>query len=390
MSVLPSPTGPCPIGTLTRHWVDHDRRAIFAGPGAGPRELMAQLWYPARPDSGAPRAAYVDDPRTLEQLALLMELPRSAFAGTGSIRTHAVRDAPVAKEQEAYPVLVFSHGRCEVCEHNTFQVEELASHGCVVVTIDDPSAASGVRFPDGRLVEFEDDTTRMRIRETLSRWFSNDYRIVEVKASSDVIDEVSRIRDAEVALVIAEQQLKASPEGAPGDGRGPAEDARRPGGGCDGPTFTSDSEWRPARSTCSTHLQTGATVRGPAWVHEVCDFQTVPVFVRPGPVLPIGARGDRPDYPYDEDVTLRAYEFADGGRTTVAAPGTTREVSGDLRGGPRRWHSDGRAAARHRGMAAAPHGRASRDQCGRGGPVSSPNGTEISVPADIGRCSIEL
>jgi hypothetical protein len=84
-----------------------------------------------------------------------MELPRSAFAGTGSIRTHAVRDAPVAKEQEAYPVLVFSHGRCEVREHNTFRVEELASHGYVVVTIDHPSAASGVRFPDGRLVEFD-------------------------------------------------------------------------------------------------------------------------------------------------------------------------------------------------------------------------------------------
>ena len=45
-----------------------------------------------------------------------------------------------------------------------------------------------------------------------------------------------------------------------------------------------------------THLQTGATVRGPAWVHEVCDFQTVPVFVRPGSVLPIGSREDRPDY----------------------------------------------------------------------------------------------
>jgi alpha-glucosidase (family GH31 glycosyl hydrolase) len=38
-----------------------------------------------------------------------------------------------------------------------------------------------------------------------------------------------------------------------------------------------------------THLQTGATVRGPAWVREVCDFLTVPVFVRPGTVLPIGA-----------------------------------------------------------------------------------------------------
>ena len=81
-----------------------------------------------------------------------------------------------------------------------------------------------------------------------------------------------------------------------------------------------------------THLQTGATVRGPAWVHEVCDFQTVPVFVRPGSVLPIGARDDRPDYPYEEDVTLRAYEFAEGDRTTVAVPGR-RERSQP----PSRW-----------------------------------------------------
>ena len=36
-----------------------------------------------------------------------------------------------------------------------------------------------------------------------------------------------------------------------------------------------------------THLQTGATVRGPRWVHEVCDFGTVPVYVRPGSVLPL-------------------------------------------------------------------------------------------------------
>ena len=76
-----------------------------------------------------------------------------------------------------------------------------------------------------------------------------------------------------------------------------------------------------------THLQTGATVRGPAWVREVCDFLTVPVFVRPGSVLPIGSRDDRPDYRYDDDVTLRVYDFPDGGRTTVTVPGPTGEVA---------------------------------------------------------------
>ena len=155
MSVLPGPTGRYPIGTLTRHWVDHDRREIFAGPDGGPRELMVQVWYPARAGATSPRAPYVDDARTLERLALLMGLPRRAFEGLASVLTHAVRDAPVADDGLAYPVLLFSHGRCGVREHNTFQVEELASHGYVVVTIDHPYAASGVRFPDGRLVEFD-------------------------------------------------------------------------------------------------------------------------------------------------------------------------------------------------------------------------------------------
>src|SRR6185295_12244595 len=54
---------------------------------------------------------------------------------------------------------------------------------------------------------------------------------------------------------------------------------------------------------------------------------TVPVFVRPGTVLPIGARDDRPDYPYDEDLTLRIYEFADGDRTTVTVPDAVGEVA---------------------------------------------------------------
>ena len=79
-----------------------------------------------------------------------------------------------------------------------------------------------------------------------------------------------------------------------------------------------------------THLQTGATVSGPGWVHEVCDFGTVPVYVRPGSVLPVGSRSDRPDYAYAEDVTLRAYQLADGTRVNVSVPDQTGEVAAEF------------------------------------------------------------
>jgi alpha-D-xyloside xylohydrolase len=143
------------------------------------------------------------------------------------------------------------------------------------------------------------------------------------------------------------------------------------------PVFTASGEtsyYIPAGTW--TRLQTGATVRGPAWVHEVCDFQTVPVFVRPASVLPIGSRDDRPDYPYAEDVTLRAYEFPDGGQATITVPGPTGEVAAVFE-----VAREGRTLTATRLHGAAPW---------RLIPVPSPNGTEISVPANTPRCSIEM
>ena len=47
----------------------------------------------------------------------------------------------------------------------------------------------------------------------------------------------------------------------------------------------------------------------------------------PGRCCPSAARNDRPDYAYAEDVTLRAYQLADGARVTVSVPGPTGEVA---------------------------------------------------------------
>ena len=157
------------------------------------------------------------------------------------------------------------------------------------------------------------------------------------------------------------------------------------------PVFTASGEtsyYIPAGTW--THLQTGATVRGPAWVREVCDFLTVPVFVRPGTVLPIGARDDRPDYPYDEDVTLRVFEFTDGDSTTVTVPGTTGEVAAAFEvvreeGTLTVKRLQGTAAWRLLLM-----GVPSVTTVSGGTAVPSPNGIEISLPAAEDRCSIDL
>jgi alpha-D-xyloside xylohydrolase len=67
-----------------------------------------------------------------------------------------------------------------------------------------------------------------------------------------------------------------------------------------------------------TNLLSGQVQEGPAWHHEKHGFLSLPLMVRPGTVLPLGAVDDRPDYDYADGVTFRVYELSDGVELTCA------------------------------------------------------------------------
>jgi alpha-D-xyloside xylohydrolase len=69
-----------------------------------------------------------------------------------------------------------------------------------------------------------------------------------------------------------------------------------------------------------TSLLTGEQVTGPRWYAETHDYLSLPVYVRPDTVLPVGAREDRPDYAWADGVTLRLFEIADGHRSVTTVP----------------------------------------------------------------------
>ena len=148
---FPPPSGPYGIGTLTYHWVDAERREIFSADPQARRELMVQIWYPAKQDPATPRASYVQDADALAlALARLGHLPTFTFGHFRYVTTNAMPGAPVAADEASYPVLLFLEGAIGFRQMNTFQVEELVSHGYIVVAIDQPSTAATVVFPDGR------------------------------------------------------------------------------------------------------------------------------------------------------------------------------------------------------------------------------------------------
>lgn len=150
---FPRPSGRFAIGTVTYHWVDTTRQEIFSPDLGARRELIVQLWYPASASSSAPHVPYVQDADTLSpELARLAHLPGFTFDHFRFVATGAVPSAPVATGAPNYPVLLFLEGLNGFRQMNTFQVQELVSHGYVVVGIDQPYAAASMRFPDGHHV----------------------------------------------------------------------------------------------------------------------------------------------------------------------------------------------------------------------------------------------
>jgi alpha-D-xyloside xylohydrolase len=64
-------------------------------------------------------------------------------------------------------------------------------------------------------------------------------------------------------------------------------------------------------------LSAGEVVEGPAWVQETHGFDSVPLLVRPGAVLAVGSRTDKPDYDYADGVTLHVYGPVEGSKTVT-------------------------------------------------------------------------
>ncbi|MFB9445754.1 alpha-xylosidase [Dactylosporangium vinaceum] len=69
-----------------------------------------------------------------------------------------------------------------------------------------------------------------------------------------------------------------------------------------------------------TDLRSGEVLTGPGWVRRRYGIGDLPVLVRPGSVIALGAHDDRPSYDYADGVTLRAYELHDGVGVTVEVP----------------------------------------------------------------------
>ncbi|MFH8630636.1 alpha/beta hydrolase family protein [Streptomyces lydicus] len=132
---LPAPTGRHRVGTVDLHLRDSSRMDPWV-PGQQ-RELMVSLWYPATHTSQYPAALL---PNSQQVLPGGVTLPTTA-GHTG---------APVALKDGKLPVLLYSPGGRGNRATGTALVQDLASRGYLVVTIDHTHDTGDVVFPGGR------------------------------------------------------------------------------------------------------------------------------------------------------------------------------------------------------------------------------------------------
>ncbi|WP_240139671.1 alpha/beta hydrolase family protein [Streptomyces sp. MUM 178J] len=148
---LPRPAGPYAVGRDTLHLVDPSRPDPWV-PEAGARELMVEMYYPARHGTGRP-ARYT----TTEEARLLLEAYDMADAfppeTLGATAVHGrVAARPVHSARGRYPLAVLSSGFGAPRSTLTGLAEDLASRGYVVAAVDHAYESVGTAFPGGRML----------------------------------------------------------------------------------------------------------------------------------------------------------------------------------------------------------------------------------------------
>jgi len=145
---FPSPTGPHRIGRTSYHLIDSSRPEIFTDDPDDVRELMVTVHYPADTTARTPRAPYADPPLAAGVSAAYS----TPLFVINMLHSHALVRPPCQICKGGFPVVIFSPGLGVPPLLYTATLEDLASHGFIVVSVSHPYSIAVTAFPDGRIV----------------------------------------------------------------------------------------------------------------------------------------------------------------------------------------------------------------------------------------------
>jgi len=150
---IPTPSGPYQIGTHIYELTDQSRKELYSGKDE-PRRFQIQVWYPADvapTDERAPSIEHVEI--YAPAISEFFDLPAFFLDHLSLVKIPVYKDSKVAAGDEAFPIIIFSHGWDGYAAQNSSQALELASHGYVVVGMQHTYGAVATVFDDGTVAK---------------------------------------------------------------------------------------------------------------------------------------------------------------------------------------------------------------------------------------------
>lgn len=169
---LPQPTGKYRVGLRELCFKDKSREEHFTEDPNDNRVIPALIWYPVDLLPGVSPIPYW--PKASLYSSIMSEglgSPKYLYNHFNLVKTHSYPEAPLSMGASMYPVLVFSHGYMSEITVNTIQMEELASHGYIVVSIAHPYEAAFTVYPDGSVISFCDKTAEKLVQEQVENGY---------------------------------------------------------------------------------------------------------------------------------------------------------------------------------------------------------------------------
>ena len=172
VTTLPAPSGEHPVGVRDFELTDDTRMGVLAAGDDEPRRLLVRVWYPAgdvaggSPQPGSARGVPLEekDPRpyfddreavtTATGLGSTLGMP-FFFQYLKHSSTNSHENAPLMDGAANRPVVIYSHGYTSFLGQNTALLEELASHGYIVYSVQHTYDSSPVVFPNGDVAQMD-------------------------------------------------------------------------------------------------------------------------------------------------------------------------------------------------------------------------------------------
>ena len=167
------PTGKYNIGTQVYFWTDKSRGEVYTTDPSDYRELMVQIWYPAKGGENYQKAPHVTFPeKAISSIARTAGLP-SSFGKHGTQLTSNSVFGLLPIQNKKFPLILFSHGDGGLLTQNTSQVEELVSNGYIVIACNHTYNASITFDKKGNSIPYKQNVSWNEQAQYHKKYYTN-------------------------------------------------------------------------------------------------------------------------------------------------------------------------------------------------------------------------